>query len=180
VLSGTLNYIFNALSADTPLSEAVKQAKELGYSEPDPRIDLSGIDVLRKLVILTREAGYAVEQAEVERAPFIPQELFDGSVDDFWRLLPGLDKEFEDRRRNLEAEGKRLRFVASMERGKMKIGLQAVDESHPFYRLEGSTNNILLTTARYREYPMQIQGYGAGAEVTAAGVFANLISTANA
>ncbi|MDE7394226.1 MAG: bifunctional aspartate kinase/homoserine dehydrogenase I, partial [Muribaculaceae bacterium] len=180
VLSGTLNYIFNALSADTPLSEAVKQAKELGYSEPDPRIDLSGIDVLRKLVILTREAGYAVEQAEVEREPFIPQELFDGSVDDFWRLLPGLDKEFEDRRRNLEAEGKRLRFVASMERGKMKIGLQAVDESHPFYRLEGSTNNILLTTARYREYPMQIQGYGAGAEVTAAGVFANLISTANA
>lgn len=180
VLSGTLNYIFNALSADTPLSLAVKQAKELGYSEPDPRIDLSGIDVLRKLVILTREAGYAVEQAEVEREPFIPQELFDGSVDDFWRLLPGLDKEFEERRRNLEAEGKRLRFVASMERGKMKIGLQAVDESHPFYRLEGSTNNILLTTARYREYPMQIQGYGAGAEVTAAGVFANLISTANA
>ena len=179
VLSGTLNYIFNALSSSTPLSKAVAEAKEKGYSEPDPRIDLSGLDVLRKLVILTREAGYEVEKSDVEATPFIPAELFEGSIEAFWEKLPALDEAFEARRRELEAQGRRLRYVARMEGGRMTVGLVDVDSSHPFYRLEGSTNIILLTTRRYREYPMQIQGYGAGAEVTAAGVFANIISTAN-
>ncbi|MDE7409683.1 MAG: bifunctional aspartate kinase/homoserine dehydrogenase I [Muribaculaceae bacterium] len=179
VLSGTLNYIFNAISADTPFSETVRLAKELGYSEPDPRIDLSGGDVIRKLVILTREGGYRVEQDDVDRQLFIPESLLDGSIDEFWRCLPELDKDFEERRKVLESEGKRWRFVARMEMGRMSVGLEAVDSSHPFYDLEGSNNIVMLTTERYRKYPMLIQGYGAGAGVTAAGVFANIISTAN-
>ena len=179
VLSGTLNFIFNAISADTPFSETVRLAKELGYSEPDPRIDLSGMDVVRKLVILTREGGYHAEQEDVEKHLFVPEDRMNGSIDDFWRRLPELDSDFEARRKVLESEGKRWRFVARMEMGKMSVGLEAVDSHHPFYGLEGSNNIVLLTTERYREYPMLIQGYGAGAAVTAAGVFANIISTSN-
>ncbi len=179
VLSGTLNFIFNAISDKVPFSETVRLAKELGYSEPDPRIDLSGQDVVRKLVILTREAGYKAEQDEVEKHLFVPDEMFIGSLEDFWKKLPELDADFEARRQVLAAEGKRWRFVAKMENGEMSVGLQAVDSRHPFYGLEGSNNIVLLTTERYHEYPMLIQGYGAGAEVTAAGVFANIMSTAN-
>ena len=179
VLSGTLNFIFNEIAADVPFSETVRRAKEQGYSEPDPRIDLSGTDVIRKLVILTREAGYQVEQADVEKNLFVPNEYFDGSVDDFWKKLPQLDADFEARRKKLEADGKRWRFVATMEDGKTNVALKEVDANHPFYRLEGSNNIVLLTTERYKEYPMLIQGYGAGASVTAAGVFANIMSIAN-
>lgn len=179
VLSGTLNFIFNAISDKVSFSETVRLAKELGYSEPDPRIDLSGQDVVRKLVILTREAGYKAEQDEVEKHLFVPDEMFGGSLEDFWKKLPELDADFEARRQVLAAEGKRWRFVAKMENGEMSVGLQAVDSRHPFYGLEGSNNIVLLTTERYHEYPMLIQGYGAGAEVTAAGVFANIMSTAN-
>lgn len=179
VLSGTLNFIFNEISADVPFSETVVRAKQQGYSEPDPRIDLSGIDVIRKLVILTREAGYRVEQDDVEKSLFVPDEYFQGSVEDFWKKLPELDHDFETRRKKLEAEDKRWRFVATMEGGKTRVALQAVDRNHPFYRLEGSNNIVMLTTERYKEYPMQIQGYGAGASVTAAGVFANIMSIAN-
>ena len=186
VLSGTLNYIFNTLSASVPFSETVRLAKEKGYSEPDPRIDLCGKDVIRKLVILTREAGYKVEQDDVEKHLFMPDSFFNGSLDDFWRNLPQLDSDFEARRKVLEAEGKRWRFVAKMEKTesdgmgfKTSVSLEAVDQRHPFYGLEGSNNIVLLTTERYREYPMLIQGYGAGASVTAAGVFANIMSIAN-
>ena len=179
VLSGTLNFIFNELSAEVPFSETVRRAKEQGYSEPDPRIDLSGKDVVRKLVILAREAGYRVEQEDVEKNLFIPQEFFDGTLDDFWKNLPTLDGGFEERRRRLEAENKRWRFVAKMENGKTSVQLCEVDKEHPFYMLEGSNNIILLTTERYKEYPMLIQGYGAGAGVTAAGVFADIMSIAN-
>lgn len=179
VLSGTLNFIFNAISETVPFSETVRLAKEMGYSEPDPRIDLSGQDVVRKLVILTREAGYKAEQEEVVKNLFVPDEMFAGSLEDFWRKLPELDADFEERRRVLASEGKRWRFVAKMENGRMSVGLQEVDSRHPFYGLEGSNNIVLLTTERYHEYPMLIQGYGAGAEVTAAGVFANIMSTAN-
>ena len=179
VLSGTLNFIFNEISADVPFSETVRRAKEQGYSEPDPRIDLSGTDVVRKLVILTREAGYQVEQQDVEKHLFVPNDYFDGTVDDFWKKLPALDADFEKRRQQLEAEGKRWRFVATMEHGKTNVALKEVDRNHPFYNLEGSNNIVLLTTERYKEYPMQIQGYGAGAGVTAAGVFANIMSIAN-
>ena len=179
VLSGTLNFIFNTISHDIPFSETVRLAKENGYSEPDPRIDLCGKDVIRKLVILTREAGYKVEQKDVEKHLFMPDSFFDGSLDNFWKNLPQLDSDFEERRKVLEQEGKRWRFVAKMEGGKTSVSLEAVDRSHPFYGLEGSNNIVLLTTERYKEYPMLIQGYGAGAGVTAAGVFANIMSIAN-
>ena len=179
VLSGTLNFIFNEIGAETPFSETVKRAKEQGYSEPDPRIDLSGKDVVRKLVILTREAGYKVEQEDVEKHLFVPNDYFQGSVEDFWKRLPELDANFEQRREKLAEEGKRWRFVATMDHGKTNVALKEVDSNHPFYNLEGSNNIVLLTTDRYKEYPMQIQGYGAGASVTAAGVFANIMSIAN-
>ena len=179
ILSGTLNFIFNEIAVDVPFSETVRRAKEQRYSEPDPRIDLSGTDVIRKLVILSREAGYKVEQEDVEKHLFVPNDFFEGSLDDFWRRLPELDADFEARRKVLEAEGKRWRFVATMENGKTSVALKEVPYGHPFYGLEGSNNIVLLTTERYREYPMLIQGYGAGAAVTAAGVFANIMSIAN-
>ena len=179
VLSGTLNFIFNEISADVTLSEAVRRAKEQGYSEPDPRIDLSGKDVIRKLVILAREAGYKVEKNDVEAHLFIPDEFFEGNIDEFWKNLPKLDADFEARRKQLDAEGKRWRFVATFDHGKLSVALKEVDRTHPFYNLQGSNNIVALTTERYREYPMLIQGYGAGASVTAAGVFANIMSIAN-
>ena len=179
ILSGTLNFIFNEIAADVPFSETVRRAKEQRYSEPDPRIDLSGTDVIRKLVILTREAGYKVEQEDVEKHLFVPDSYFEGSIDDFWKKLPELDADFEARRKVLEAENKRWRFVATMENGKTNVALKEVPYGHPFYGLEGSNNIVLLTTERYKEYPMLIQGYGAGAAVTAAGVFANIMSIAN-
>ncbi len=179
VLSGTLNFIFNELSADVTMSEAVRRAKEQGYSEPDPRIDLSGKDVIRKLVILAREAGYKVEKTDVEKHLFIPDEFFEGSIEEFWKNLPQLDADFEARRKQLDAEGKRWRFVATFDHGKLSVALKEIDSTHPFYNLQGSNNIVALTTERYREYPMLIQGYGAGASVTAAGVFANIMSIAN-
>ena len=169
VLSGTLNYIFNKISADVPFSRTIKMAQEERYSEPDPRIDLSGKDVIRKLVILAREAGYKLEQEEVEKNLFVPNDFFEGSLEDFWKKVPSLDADFEARRKVLESENKHWRFVAKLENGKASVGLQEVDRNHPFYGLEGSNNIILLTTERYKEYPMMIQGYGAGAGGTAAG-----------
>ena len=179
VLSGTLNFIFNVLDEDVPMSKAVQLAKEKGYSEPDPRIDLSGKDVIRKLVILAREAGYSIEQEDVEANLFIPQDMFDGSIENFWAELPRLDAKFEEDRKQLVAEKKHWRFIAKYENGKGCVSLSKVDERHPFYHLEGSNNIILLTTERYKEYPMLIQGYGAGAGVTAAGVFADIMRIAN-
>ena len=179
VLRGTLNYVFNVLSDKVTLSRAVQMARDAGYSEPDPRIDLCGKDVIRKLVILAREAGYEIETSDVEAVPFIPEELMKGTADDFMRQLPELDAEFEKRRSELAAQGKRWRYVAKLDNGHASVGLQAVDARHPFYNLEGSNNIILLTTERYREYPMHIEGYGAGADVTAAGVFADIMSIAN-
>ena len=177
VLSGTLNYVFNVLSPDVPLSEAVRLAKENGYSEPDPRIDLSGMDVLRKLTILARESGYEVETSDVERRLFIPQALFDGTEEDFWKGLKELDDKFEAKRARLAATGKRWRFVAELnaETGQKCVGLKEIPQGHPLYDLEGSNNIVCLTTERYHQEPMLIQGYGAGAAVTAAGVFADIL-----
>lgn len=179
VLSGTLNFIFNELSAEVPFSETIRRAKEQGYSEPDPRIDLSGKDVIRKLVILAREAGYPVEQEDVEKHLFVPEDYFQGSVDDFWKRLPELDADFEARRQELEKNGLRWRFVASLYEGKTRVSLETVDATHPFYQLEGSNNIVLITTERYHDYPMMIRGYGAGADVTAAGVFANIMQASH-
>jgi len=179
VLSGTLNFIFNKLSTEIPLSKAILMAKEAGYSEPDPRIDLSGKDVIRKLVILAREAGYKVEQEDVKKKLFIPEKYFEGTIEEFWKNITGLDAEFEAKRQKLESEKKHFRFVAKMENGNCEVGLQEVGSQHPFYDLEGSNNIIMISTERYHEYPMIIKGYGAGADVTAAGVFADIISIAN-
>ena len=179
VLSGTLNFIFNELSAEVPFSETIRRAKEQGYSEPDPRIDLSGKDVIRKLVILAREAGYPVEQEDVEKHLFVPEDYFQGSVDDFWKRLPELDADFEACRQELDKNGLRWRFVASLNEGKTRVSLETVDATHPFYQLEGSNNIVLITTERYHDYPMMIRGYGAGAGVTAAGVFANIMQASH-
>jgi aspartokinase/homoserine dehydrogenase 1 len=178
VLSGTLNFIFNTISKDIPFSKTVEMAKAEGYSEPDPRVDLSGKDVVRKLVILAREAGYEINQEDVESHLFIPQRFFEGSIEEFWKNLPSLDADFEARRSVLEKENKVWRFVAKFENGRGSVSLEEFNRDHSFYVLEGSNNIVLLTTERYNEYPMLIQGYGAGASVTAAGVFADIMSLA--
>jgi aspartokinase/homoserine dehydrogenase 1 len=179
VLSGTLNFIFNTISAEIPLSKTIRMAKEQGYSEPDPRMDLNGVDVARKILILARESGYPIEMDDITIERFVPDEFFDGSLDDFWKNISQLDAGFEEKRKKLEAENKKWRFVAQYENGKAKIGLQEVNSRHPFYDLEGSNNLVMYTTERYNEFPMLIKGYGAGASVTAAGVFADLIKVSN-
>ena len=179
VLSGTLNFIFNTISPEVAFSKTVKMARELGYSEPDPRIDLSGVDVARKILILAREAGYPLEMDDITIERFVPDEMFAGSADSFWRELPSLDEDFEERRKKLEAENKKWRFVARFENNKAHIGLQEVGTDHPFYDLQASNNLVIYTTERYNEFPMLIKGYGAGASVTAAGVFADIIKVAN-
>lgn len=179
VLSGTLNYIFNVLSEKVPLSKAVMMAKEAGYSEPDPREDLSGKDVVRKLVILSREAGYRIETEDVKKNLFVPESLMQGTTEDFFKNITSIDDEFEKKRAATAQSGRALRFVARLENGEATVGLEEVAPDSPFYSLESSNNVILITTERYKEYPMEIKGYGAGAEVTAAGVFADIISIAN-
>ena len=179
VLSGTLNYIFNVLSEKVPLSKAVMMAKEAGYSEPDPREDLSGKDVVRKLVILSREAGYRIETEDVKKNLFVPESLMQGTTEDFFKNIASIDDEFEKKRAATAQSGRALRFVARLENGEATVGLEGVASDSPFYSLESSNNVILITTERYKEYPMEIKGYGAGAEVTAAGVFADIISIAN-
>ncbi|MBP6230038.1 MAG: bifunctional aspartate kinase/homoserine dehydrogenase I [Paludibacteraceae bacterium] len=179
VLSGTLNFIFNTISKDISFSQSIQLAKEARYAEPDPRVDLSGKDVIRKLVILARESGYHVEQEDVVKNLFVPEKYFEGSVDDFWNTIGELDAQFEEKRQALAAQDKKYRFVAKMENGKCEVGLKEVDVRHPFYDLEGSNNIITIHTERYLEYPMIIKGYGAGASVTAAGVFGDIISIAN-
>jgi len=179
VLSGTLNFIFNTLSEEIPFSRTVKMAVEAQFAEPDPRIDLSGLDVTRKLVILSREAGARVNQSDVHKNLFVPQKYFEGSLEEFWQTISELDTSFEARRKELAKDGKKLRFVASYDKGVCEVGLREVEQGHPFYDLEGSNNIIMITTERYNEYPMVIKGYGAGATVTAAGVFSDIISIAN-
>ena len=179
VVSGTLNFIFSRISSDVPFSRAIAEAKEAGYSEPDPRVDLSGTDVVRKLVILSRESDYDIEQSDVEIEPLLPENLFEGSIDDFFAALGETDIAIETKRREAESRNCRLRYVARLIDGKASVGLEEVNATHPFYNLEGSNNVIMITTERYREYPMIITGYGAGADVTAAGVFADIYSIAN-
>jgi len=152
---------------------------EEGYAEPDPRLDLSGTDVKRKLLILARESGYRLEEADILTRKFLPEELFRGSLDEFWKGVQELDLEFEEKRKALSKEGKKWRYLAVLENGQGKIGLEEVGPEHPVYPLEASNNIILITTDRYRELPLIVKGYGAGAEVTAAGVFADVIRVAN-
>ncbi len=179
VLSGTLNFIFNTISETVPLSQTIKMAKEQGYAEPDPRIDLSGVDVARKLLILVRESGYQFDMKDIKINTFVPGKYFEGSVDDFWKNIPEIDVEFEANRKKLAAAGRFWRFVAKFENGKAEIGLQEIGANHPFADLQGSNNLVMFTTERYHDFPMIIKGYGAGAAVTAAGVFADIIRVSN-
>ena len=137
------------------------------------------MDVVRKLVILTREAEYRIGQSDVEKHLFIPDRYFEGSMEEYWKNIPELDAQFEADRKRMEEKGLRWRFVAEYDRGKATVGLKEISADNSLYNLSGSNNVISLTTERYKEYPMQIKGYGAGASVTAAGVFADLISIAN-
>ena len=179
VVSGTLNYIFNTMSSEISFSKAIRMAMEEGYSEPDPRLDLSGTDVKRKLLILARESGYRLEETDIEAMPFLPAELFEGNPEEFWAGVKLLDREFEEKRRKMEEKGLKWRYLARLEDGKGTMGLEEVDPSHPAHPLEASNNIILITTDRYHELPLIVKGYGAGAEVTAAGVFADVIRVAN-
>ena len=158
-------------------NQMLANMQDLGFISNSNGID-NEVEILHSH-ILAREAGYRVEQSDVEVRHFIPEHFFAGSLDDFWENVCTLDAEFEKQRKQLAAENKRLRYVARMENGSCSIGLQAVDSRHPFYELEGSNNIIMISTERYHDYPMIIQGYGAGADVTAAGVFADIISIAN-
>ncbi|HLN21899.1 MAG TPA: bifunctional aspartate kinase/homoserine dehydrogenase I [Bacteroidales bacterium] len=179
VLSGTMNFIFNELSPETPMSMAIKKAREKGYSEPDPRIDLSGTDVVRKILILSREAGYQLEKNDVSVKKFLPDECFEGDLADFFEKVKGLDADFEGKRKKLVKENKKWRFFAKLENGKASVGLVAVSPNHPSYNLEGSNNIVLITTERYNELPLVIKGYGAGADVTAGGIFADMMRVIN-
>lgn len=179
VLSGTLNFVFNELGPEMPLSKAIRRAREKGYSEPDPRIDLSGVDVVRKILILSREAGYQIEKEDVRVEKFLPEKCFEGDLNDFYEEVEKCDSDFERRRLELLKENKKWRFFATLDNGVASVKLITVDSNHPSWNLEGSNNIVLLTTERYRELPMVIKGYGAGADVTAAGVFADLMRVVN-
>ena len=180
VLSGTLNFIVNTISSKLPLSKVIKMAQEKGYSEPDPRIDLSGKDVARKLLILAREAGYPFEADDINLIPFIPEKYIKTkNLEEFFKIIDTLDAPFEKERKAIEDAGKIWRYVACLENGKATVSLTSVDRNSPLYNLEGSNNIILITTERYAEHPMIIKGYGAGAEVTAAGIFADIIKVSN-
>ena len=177
ILSGTISFIFNNFKEDANFHDTVKMAQEKGYTEPDPRDDLRGTDFMRKMLILARDAGYTLEAADVEIESMLPQSCLDaGSVEDFYNTLKSEDAYFAGLKNKAESEGKVLRYIGILENGKASITLQMVDENHPFFTLSGSDNIISFTTDRYKERPLVVKGPGAGAEVTAAGVFADLIN----
>lgn len=180
VLSGSLSFIFNSFTEGVRFSDIVQQARQKGYTEPDPRIDLNGIDVRRKLIILAREAGLQMEASDVVIYNILPKACQEAiSIDDFFNELKKADAHFETLRTQAASEGRVLRMVAKLEDGKATIALEEVDQSHPFYMLSGSDNMIVFTTERYKDRPLVIRGPGAGAEVTAAGVFAEIIKIGN-
>lgn len=177
ILSGTISYIFNNFKGDASFYDVVKKAQELGFTEPDPRDDLGGIDFMRKMLIIGRDAGYPIESSDVELGNILPESCLQAnSVDEFYAELLKADDYFNNLKREAEEQGKVIRYIGSLENGKVSISLQMVDESHPFYALSGSDNIISFTTERYKERPLVVKGPGAGAEVTAAGVFADLVN----
>jgi aspartokinase/homoserine dehydrogenase 1 len=180
VLSGTLNFVFNHYDGKRKFTDVVKQAQDEGYTEPDPRLDLSGTDVMRKIMILAREAGHAIEMEDISNNVFLPASCMVGSVPDFYLAMEKEEMHFKKLYDAAAAEEKKLKFVASYENGKASVGLQHVGPSHDFYHLYGKDNIVLFYTDRYPEQPLVIKGAGAGAEVTASGVFADIIRAANA
>jgi aspartokinase/homoserine dehydrogenase 1 len=172
--------LFSAFGADCGFVEAVKGAMDAGYTEPDPRIDLSGVDVQRKILILAREAGYRMDMSDVDNPGFLPSSLMEGSVDDFLTNLPQAEAGMQERLSEAEASGLKLRYVATFERGEngqhlARVGLQSLPPDHVFCQLEGSDNVVMITTDRYNQRPLIVQGAGAGADVTAMGVFADIM-----
>jgi aspartokinase/homoserine dehydrogenase 1 len=177
VLSGTLSYIFNTFDGTNLFSEVVKDAQAKGYTEPDPRVDLSGLDVARKLLILARETGLSIELKDIRIESLLPADCMKAkSVNDFYKALEKHNKSFTDKMVRATNKHHKLRFIAQLEKGKASIALKEVDTNHPFYNLSGSDNIISFTTERYHDRPLVVKGPGAGAEVTAAGVFAEIIS----
>lgn len=177
ILSGTISYIFNNFVGDVSFYDIVKQAQELGYTEPDPRDDLGGVDFMRKMLILARDAGHVIEPTDVNLGAILPESCLQAaSVDDFYTELLKADQYFNSLKERAEADGKVIRYIGKLEEGKVSIALEMVDETHPFYALSGSDNIISFTTERYKERPLVVKGPGAGAEVTAAGVFADLVN----
>ncbi|HLT87819.1 MAG TPA: bifunctional aspartate kinase/homoserine dehydrogenase I [Sphingobacterium sp.] len=177
ILSGTISYIFNNFTGDASFYEVVKRAQELGYTEPDPRDDLGGIDFMRKMLILARDAGHVIEPSDVDLGAILPQACLEAtSVDDFYAELLKADQYFNALKEEAESQKQVIRYIGKLENGKVSIALEMVDENHPFYALSGSDNIISFTTERYKERPLVVKGPGAGAEVTAAGVFADLVN----
>ncbi len=180
VLSGTLNFVFNQYDGKTPFAKVVKQAQDEGYTEPDPRLDLSGTDVMRKIMILAREAGNVIEMDDISNQVFLPASCKEGSVADFYKAMEKEEAHFKKLYVAAAGEGKKLKFVATYENGKASVGLQHIDPAHDFYHLYGKDNIVVFYTDRYPEQPLVIKGAGAGAEVTASGVFADIIRAASA
>jgi aspartokinase/homoserine dehydrogenase 1 len=177
ILSGTLSYIFNSFGPGVRFVDVVKEAKAKGFTEPDPRDDLSGADVARKILILAREVGVPLEAADVHVAQLLPANcLAAPTVEDFFQELIVSDGYFGTLQSEAEAKGEKLRYIATLENGKAIVELRTVDSSHPFYTLSGSDNIVSFTTERYKDRPLVIKGPGAGAEVTASGVFADIMS----
>src|SRR5690606_16885366 len=180
ILSGTISYIFNSFEGDVKFSDVVKEAKRLGYTEPDPRDDLNGMDMARKILILSREAGISLELKDIMMEPLLPAACFEAdTVDDFFKELEKIDGVMAEKMKAAEKEGKKLRYIAGLENDKAFIKLEAVGPDSLFYAVSGSDNIIAYTSERYNDKPLVIKGPGAGAEVTAAGVFAEIISISN-
>ena len=184
VLSGTLNFVFNHYDGKKLFAEVVKQAQDEGYTEPDPRLDLSGTDVMRKIMILARESGEHIEMDDIENESFLPSSCMQGSVADFYKAMEKEEAHFKQIFDAAHNAGKKLKFVASYQsqagkKGKAKVGLQHIDPQHDLYHLYGKDNIVLFYSKRYPEQPLVVKGAGAGAEVTASGVFADIMRVAN-
>jgi aspartokinase/homoserine dehydrogenase 1 len=178
VLSGTLNFVFNHYNGERPFSEVVRQAQKEGYTEPDPRLDLSGTDVMRKIMILAREAGEKMEMEDIENHSFLPASCLKGSVEEFYKAMAEEEAHFKKLYDAAFQAGKKLKFVARYSQGKASVGLQHIGPDQDLYHLYGKDNVVLFYTDRYPEQPLVIKGAGAGAEVTASGVFADIIRAA--
>lgn len=181
VLSGTLNFLFNTYDGSQKFSDVVKQAKAEGYTEPDPRLDLSGVDVMRKILILARESGYKLELGDITNRPFVPEECMNtATIDAFYDKLDEFDGVFKAMLDEANSAGKRIKYVASFENRKASTGLESFGKDHPFYKLDGKDNIVLFYTKRYSEQPLVVKGAGAGAAVTASGIFADVIRITSA